>query len=447
MNRRNFLKTAGAAALAGPLRAAPQRPNVIVIMADDLGYECLNCYGGTSYRTPRLDRMAASGVRFTHAYAQPLCTPTRIQLMTGQYNFRNWKAFGILDPKEKTFGHFMQSAGYKTCLSGKWQLQSYNPPNFEPEWRGKGMRVEDAGFDEYCAWHPFHTEDKGSRYADPTVYENGKLHKEMKGRYGEDVFADFIGRFMEKNRNDPFFVYYPMALTHGPFNPTPRSRDWAAGNRLKNDPGYFGDMVQYMDELVGRIEDQVERLGLSQRTLLLFYSDNGTPREVTSRMGEKVIRGGKGLMTDAGTRVPLIARWPGTTPPGKVFDDLVDSTDFIPTMLEAAGAPLPRGAPIDGRSFLPRLRGERGKPREWIYCWHDPRPGWDKERFKLEIFARDQRYKLYSNGRLFDVPNDVLEERPLPPNVGGAAAQARPRLRAVLDRMKRREFAPQPAAG
>jgi arylsulfatase A len=445
MTRRDFLKAAGGATLARPLAASPPKPNIVLILADDLGYECLNCYGGTSYKTPHLDRLASRGVRFTHAYAQPLCTPTRVQLMTGQYNFRNWKAFGILDPKQKTFGHSMQEAGYKTCIAGKWQLYSYNPPDFEPEWRGKGMDVRRAGFDEHCAWHAFETEDKGSRYADPTVFENGTLHQDLKGRYGEDVFIDFIARFMEKHRDNPFFVYYPMALTHGPFNPTPKSKDWAKGNRLKNDPAYFADMVEYMDECVNRVVEHTARLGIRERTLILFYSDNGTPRQIRSRMGDKIIQGGKGLMTDAGTRVPLIASWEGTAPQGRVLEDLVDSTDFLPTMLEAAGARVPRNVPMDGRSFLPQLRGERGNPREWIYSWHDPRPGWDKEPYRLEIFARDQRYKLYSDGRFYDVPNDVLEQKPLPPGQGGpAAAAARAKLRAVLDKMKRLG-APQPS--
>ena len=145
INRRNFLTVAGAAAIAP---AQTSKPNVLLILADDLGYECLGCYGGTSYRTPNLDRMAAKGVRFNHGYAQPLCTPTRVQLMTGLYNNRNWKAFGVMDPKAITFGHRMSKAGYRTIMAGKWQMYSYNPPDFEPEWRGKGMLAKDAGFEE-----------------------------------------------------------------------------------------------------------------------------------------------------------------------------------------------------------------------------------------------------------------------------------------------------------
>lgn len=413
--------------------AAPPPPNIILILADDLGHECLGCYGGTSYKTPNLDHLAATGLKFDHAYAQPLCAPTRLQLMTGQYNFRNWEAFGILNPKEKTFGHFMREAGYSTCIAGKWQLYSYNPPDYEPEWRGRGMHPKDSGFEEYCVWHALHTEDKGSRYADPTVLQNGELRKDIKGAYGEDIFCDFIGNFMQRNRQKSFFVYYPMVLTHGPFNATPISAEWKTGPRLKNDPRNYGDMVEYMDQVVGRIVAKVDALGLRERTLILFYSDNGTPREIRSKKGNTVIEGGKGLTTDAGTHVPLIANWKGTTKPGKVNHDLVDSTDFIPTIMAAAGHRLRAGKKVDGQSFFPQIRGEKGTPRNWIFCHYDPRPGWDKKQYQLQRFARDQRWKLYDDGRLYDLEADVVEKHPIKSGEGGSAAGvARAKLQPVL---------------
>merc|ERR1712096_220554 len=153
------------------------------------------------------------GTRFTHAYTLPLCTPTRVQIMTGKYNFRNWKSFGILDPNEKTFGHYMQYAGYKTCITGKWQLWSYNPPNFEPEWRGQGMLPENAGFDEYFLWHAGHTEDKGSRYAGPVILDNNGLRQDTEGKYGPDLYTEYLLDFAKRHQDQPFFIYYPMALT------------------------------------------------------------------------------------------------------------------------------------------------------------------------------------------------------------------------------------------
>lgn len=426
--------------LALPLAAAT-RPNIVLILADDLGYECLGSYGSTSYRTPHLDHLAQTGVRFTHAYATPLCTPTRLQLMTGQYNFRNWHAFGVMDPKERTFGHWMREAGYRTCIAGKWQMYSYNPPDFEPEWRGKGQRPEDAGFEEHCLWHAAHTEDKGSRYGDPTIVENGVLKKGLKDRYADDIFADFALRFLEKHREEPCFVYFPMSLTHGPFLPTPKSKNWTTA-RLKNNAANFPDMVEYMDQVVGRLAAKIDSLGLRERTLILFFGDNGTDKTITSHVGKHAVQGGKGLTKDTGVHVPLIANWKGTAPPGRVLHDLIDSTDFVPTILQAAGAKSPAGVPIDGRGFLPQIRGERGNPRQWVYWWYDPKPGHGKAEYTRTRFARDHRYKLYEDGRLYDAERDGEETKPIPRGEGSAEAErSRAALEGVLRNMRRQEDA------
>ena len=437
MDRRKFIKTIGlgAASLAVPCRvgaaagrsAKPPRgkPNIVLIMADDLGYECLGCDGGASYSTGVLDGLAAGGIRFEHCYSQPLCTPSRLKIMTGRYNFRNYTYFGALDPKEKTFGHLMQSAGYRTCIVGKWQLAARDG--------GEGTYPDKAGFDEHCLWQ---VDRRESRYRNPVIVQNGKYRQDLKDKYGPVVFCEYALDFIERNKNRPFFLYYPMVLTHAPFEPTPDTEEWKRGIK-KRDSKHFADMVAYMDKIIGRIVEKLDRLGLRNDTLILFTGDNGTHVSIRSRMKDgRVIQGGKGFTTDGGTHVPLIANWPGTIPAGKVCSDLVDFSDFVPTLAEVAGTRV--GWEIDGRSFLPQLLGRRGNPREWIYVWYRRNP-----RDTLYRFARDRRWKLYDNdkhqraGKLFDVSTDPLEQNPIEAGSGGAEAEAaRKKLRAVLDSMR-----------
>ena len=250
--------------------------------------------------------------------------------MTGRSNARNYIRFGHFDFKERTFAHIMKNAGYATCIVGKWQLI------------GRGKKGPyDAGFDEYCLWH---MEDiyapKKSRYRNPKIIQNARLLGNLEGKYGPDVFCDYMLDYIERHKSEPFFVYYPMALTHAPFEPTPDSPEW--GQNVNNKK-FFRDMVEYMDKTIGRIVKKLDEFGLRENTLILFTADNGTPRGITTKMKDgRIIKGGKGLTSNAGTHVALIANWKGTTPAGKVCSDLVDFSDFLPTLADAAGAPLPR---------------------------------------------------------------------------------------------------------
>jgi len=395
-------------------------------MADDLGYECLGCYGSTSYQTPALDELARTGIRFDRCYSQPLCTPSRVQLMTGQYNFRNYQAFGMIDPKETTFAHLLKSAGYATCVVGKWQLYGSEIENSEV--KGKGSRPAQMGFDEHCLWQ---VERRESRYRDPLIVENGTYRDDLAGKYGPDVFCDYATGFIERHRDRPFLLYYPMTLTHDPFVPTPDSEDWSK-RQDEADPRYFADMVAYMDKVVGRIVQKLDDLGLRENTLILFTGDNGTGVRIESKLGNRVVKGGKGKTTDAGTHVPLIANWKAVTPPGKVCDDLIDSTDFLPTLAHATGASVPQGLVLDGRSFLPQIRGRKGNPREWIFCHFFRNPGDPVKRF-----AMNKRWKLYQDGALFDVAADPLEQRPIRASQDSPeATQARKHLGEVLDSLR-----------
>ena len=377
--------------------------NFVLIMVDDFGYECVGANGSTSYETPRLDELARTGMRFEHCHVQPLCTPTRVQLMTGLYNDRNYIRFGILDPDAVTFGHLLQKAGYKTGIAGKWQLLGgYDGPNH-------------FGFDEYCLWQ---LNRRPSRFANPGLEINGIRANFHNGEYGPDLVNAYAREFVSRHKDEPFCLYYPMMLTHGPYDPTPDSADYdpngteGSGSKGKSkavQQRHFADMVAYTDKLVGKLVDRLEELGLRERTLVMFIGDNGTGRGIVSRMGDRVVHGGKRSMKDTGTHVPMIVNQPGTVPAGVVSQDLVDSTDFLPTMLDIAGCELPSGIPIDGRSFAPQLRGETGSPREWIYCWFE-REGRPEQ---AEVTVRNQRYKLYRDGRFFDVAADPDEEHPL----------------------------------
>ncbi len=430
-----------------------RRPNIILIMSDDLGYEAIGIDGGTSYKTPVLDRMADNGVRFENAHVQPLCTPTRVQLMTGKYNFRNYIGFGLLAPDEITFGHLFSDAGYKTLISGKWQLYSYNPPDEAPEWRNKGQRIEDAGFDEYCVWHAHHTENKGSRYKDPVIYENGKYLADTAGKYGDDIFADRIIDFVERNKNDEFFVYFPMALTHWPFEPTPDSpefdefeptpnktlgaRTWEEMKEGSGDsnPRFYKDMVEYHDKIIGRVTEKLEELGLRENTIVIYVGDNGSPQEVCSIMHDHhEVCGGKGLTNDRGTHVPLICEWPGTIPANSVVSSLIDSSDFLPTIMEIGGIDAPQDFEMDGRSFLPQLKGGMGSPRDWVYFHFEPKSA--RSAGRKARFVREQDWKLFDDGSLYDLKSDPDEEHPIQAlNDDSAQAEARFRLEPIFEQM------------
>jgi arylsulfatase A len=404
--------------------ALEPRTNIVLILADDLGYECIGANGGTSYKTPVLDKLAGNGVRFERCYAQPLCTPTRVQLMTGQYNVRNYTAFGSMDPTLKTFANLFKDAGYATCIAGKWQLG-----------RDRDLPKK-FGFDEACLWQ--HLRRPG-RYKNPGLEINGAERDFTKGEYGPDLVSEYALDFITRHRDQPFLLYYPMMLTHDPYEATPDSPDYDDAarrrrNRRRNAEGpntHFADMVGYIDKLVGKLVARLDELGLRERTLVIFAGDNGTGKGTRSMMNGRAVIGGKGTMTEAGMRVPLIASWPGRMASGQVCSDLVDSTDFLPTICEAAGLNLSAAWKFDGQSFLPQLRGEKGTPRRWYYSWYKPR------RVFVGEFAATARYKLYRSGEFYDLAGDIEEKHPLTVSgLEGDAADAAKLLQSALDQYR-----------
>ncbi len=392
-------------ALAGcssPSLPVEQKPNILLILADDVGTEVLGAYGGTSYATPRLDRLAAGGMKFEHAYSMPVCYPSRVTLLTGRYFFRfpdgPWGSFPS-EAEGATLAQALRRAGYATAVAGKWQLTMLrdNP--------GHPQRL---GFDESAlfGWH------EGPRYYQPMIYQNGQVRDDVRDRYGPDVYTEFLIQFFEKNRERPFFAFYSMALCHDVTNDLEEPVPHGPWDRYDS----YQEMVEAMDERVGRLVDALEVLGLLDNTLILYTTDNGTPptyiaaarggkliREpFVSRIGGKEVVGGKGQLTDAGTNVPLIANWSGVVDPGQEVEDLVDFSDFLPTLAEIGGG-LPPGADrIDGVSFAGRLLEGTPSPRAWAFSEHEGR-----------YWLRTRSWKLSDDGRLFDMLLDPTEATPI----------------------------------
>lgn len=391
--------------------AEGDKPNIILIMADDMGFETIGCYGSASYNTPRIDKMAEQGIKFEYCFSQPLCTPSRVKIMTGKSNFRNYERFGYLNLNETTFAHILKPEGYSTCIAGKWQL------------RGDEFAPYKAGFDEYLLWNIMDTVSTyNERYKNPRLLENGKRKKYENGEYGPELFVNFIKNFIERKKDTPFLVYYPMVLPHRPFVPSPdNGKDYENFKVVKKgEPGgspsdtvYFKDEMAYIDKNVGEIIDKIHELGISENTLILFTGDNGTGREIISTMNDgKKIPGMKGVSNKYGMHVPLVAYWNGKIKPGQVNDNLVDFADFLPAMCDAANIKLPETFITDGISFLPQMLGQDYSPREWLFCHYDPQKGG----FEKRRFVHNAEWKLYENGEIYNVLNDPLEQNAIAEN-------------------------------
>jgi arylsulfatase A-like enzyme len=407
----------------GSASAGP--PNIVLILADDVGREVLGCYGGTSYHTPNIDRLANDGMRFEHAYVMPVCHPTRTTLLTGRYPFRlghpEWGTFPRQEER-RTLPALLRQAGYCGAVAGKWQLALLREDLEQPS---------RMGFDEYSllGWH------EGPWYYQPHIWQNGERRRDVRARYGPDVNCEFIIDFIERDQKQPFFAFYSMSLCHAETNDLERPAPVGPIGRYDS----YAEMVEKMDEQVGRIVETIDRRGLRENTLLVFFSDNGTAARnlidaegdkymyepVVSKMGDREILGGKGTLTDWGTRVPLIARWPATIKPGEVTTDLIDASDMMPSLVDVAGGSLPAELKLDGSSFMAQMR-DRAPPRRWVFAEH-----------RDQCFVRNQRWKLYRDGRLFDMEADPDEQRSLP-NEGLplAATLARNELQRALDGLK-----------
>ena len=347
------------------------KPNIILICADDLGIEAIKAYGGHGVRTPHLDKLADNGMLFTHCFANPACSPSRVEIMTGTYPgftgvthvLSKWDDNTYLDPtKFNSFANPLKKAGYATAIAGKWNVS----------WLERNDTVKAFGFDEHCLWQMYDRNgSKRSRYYKPHFRMNGRIEDEsIAKQFGPDVLADFMIDFMKRKKGEPFLVYYPALLAHTPYIKVPSGQTTTAlpDSEQKNGPECFPEMVEYLDKNVGRLVSTVDELGISNKTIVIFCADNGTHGPVTSIWGEirTRIKGGKMTMTDRGSRVPLIVSWPETIKPGTRCDDLVELADFLPTFLQIASAPQPVQR-IHGQSFFPQLLGKEEPSRQWVH--------------------------------------------------------------------------------
>jgi arylsulfatase A len=383
------------------------RPNIVLIMADDMGYECVGANGNTEYKTPNLDRLANSGIRFENCYSQPLCTPSRVKIMTGKHNFRNYEDFGYLNPAEKTFGNLLKGAGYETCIAGKWQLNGLNRNNPGNQ---DVTRPNHFGFNEYCLWQLNRTRAEGERYANPLLTQNGSDLPRNPEEYGPQVVADYLTDYIGRNAGKPFFIYYPMLLPHGPFVSTPDSPEWAdPERRYEHDTIYFAGMIAYIDKIIGRLESKLREKNIWENTLFIFTADNGTHPSVISTTKNGNVKGAKGQSINTGNHVPLIISWPAEIEGGRIFGGMIDFSDILPTLADVAGVQSTAYS-ADGKSFLNVLKGDNTRPeKEEIFIHYSPRWG----RFLHNRWVMNSKYKLYRNGKFYNTSADPLETNPL----------------------------------
>jgi len=450
-SRRNFLKwlAAGAAAavLPGAVRSAPRRkPNFLFFLVDDLGWKDLGCYGSTFHDTPNLDKLAASGMRFTDAYAAcPVCSPTRASIVTGKHPARlgitDWipgqrpKNRKLLAPpihnqlalKEVTIAEVLKEAGYRTFFAGKWHLG------------GEGFFPEQQGFDINKGGH--HRGSPPGGYYAP--YKNPKLKDGPEGEYLTDRLAAESVRFLQTHGKEPFLLYLSFYTVHTPIQACKRhleaykkkaealpplkgpdqTKERNGWTKVRQDNPAYASMVRAMDENVGRVLDAINRLGLADDTVVIFMSDNGglsTLRRRGYPTSNLPLRAGKGWCYEGGIREPMIIRAPGVTRPGSTCGVPVTSTDFYPTMLELAGLPARPNQHADGLSLVRLLKGGKTLPRDAIY-WHYPHyhgstwaPGAAVRAgdWKLIEFYEEETVELYNLATDIGERRDLAQQMP-----------------------------------
>ena len=383
-----------------PSAKAEEKPNIVIILADDYGYGDVVCYGSERFKTPNIDALAAEGIRFTDFHSNgAVCSPTRAALLTGRYQQRTGITGVVtaaehrdtgLDLKETTFAEILKPAGYATALFGKWHVgyaPEYNPIH--------------QGFDEFTGYvsgnidYHNHRDQTGREdwwKQDKLVPEEG---------YSTDLITDHAVNFIERNKDNPFVIYIAHEAPHYPYQGRLDPPRYTEKGRSK-DPvtlKVYKEMIEVMDENVGRVVQAVVDAGLEKKTAIFFLSDNGP-----SSMGSAgPLRGKKGSIWEGGHRVPAIACWPGTIESGRVSDLTAMTADLLPTMAAIGGAPLPKGVKLDGVNLLPHLIENKqlaSRPLFWG--------------IKGKIAVRQGDYKLittssFADPTLYNLKNDLGE--------------------------------------
>ena len=394
--------------------APSKKPNIIFILADDLGIGNVSCYGADHFKTPNIDKLAQSGIRFEHCYAAPLCGPSRALLLTGRYAYRTGMTGNdsgpLVKPENETMiPKILKPAGYVTAMCGKWSQLPLQPSAF--------------GFDEYLRFNGsgkyWNTQAGNKSYT-----RNGDEVPLKDGEYLPDTMQQFVVDFIQRHQDQPFYIHYAISHVHAEILPTP---DTAPGTR--DQFKIYQDNVSYMDKLVGKLLAELDRLKLRDNTLIVFAGDNGTAQGYAARCtinGGKALSGKKGDMLECGALVPCMASWTGKVPAGKVTPGLISFADFLPTFAEVAAAKLPAGLKIDGKTFAPQLLGKSDTwPRDWIFVelgrhWYD----------------REMNWKLNESAEFFDMRNAPYAEPLVATKTQDQAAIAgRARLQEVLTQL------------
>ena len=422
--------------------ASPAKPNIVFILADDLGFAEIGANGSDRYKTPNIDSLAKTGIRFNHFYTVPLCGPSRALILTGRYGFRSGAvtqdACGSIlrtgDKAEVMVPTVLKKAGYATAMIGKWG--QILPSGDATDWgfdhvlsyKASGIYWNKSAAASWVKKYALAGEkgaEDGVR-ANPGPYNiNEKKLTMTDAEYMPDLMQKSALDFINANQSKPFFLYYSLSFVHSQILPTPDSAPPAPGtDAAARYVQLYDDNITYMDKLVGKLLAELERLKLRDNTVVFFMGDNGTTKANADRatIGGRRIVGQKGGMEEGGGLVPFIISWPGVSPAGRLNENFADASDLLPTFAEIAGAPLPGNRVIDGKSLLPQIKGNTKSPRTWAFT-----------QLGENFHVREAGWKLNQAGQLFDMKNAPFEEIPVPADSKDTAAMAaRQRLSAAL---------------